>query len=289
MQEPSMSTDSVDYQSDTGSDERLASQPARTKIEANFNVARPPPKSSLRLSAKLLLQIQQLAPNTRPVPVLEVWQPPLRKSKLTQDFHLRPKLKSGDLYATRDEPFIFSANLRKQSTKSDLTDSSDTHAVDKEIVAAICYPTAGEESTSVHFRDSECCWQTGAAAKPLEGNPCYRFTMRGEDNLDPSQPGRMILQWEKRDTAGKENAEEQFILFLIDRQARRKSRIATMSRVKLEIYVRKGSIIETLQLCLDLTKPSTRPGANAHERLETWLFTLVLTLGVWVSQQEGWL
>ncbi|KAJ6161260.1 hypothetical protein N7470_004656 [Penicillium chermesinum] len=269
MQEPSMSTDSVDYQSDTGSDERLASQPARTKIEANFNVARPPPKSSLRLSAKLLLQIQQLAPNTRPVPVLEVWQPPLRKSKLTQDFHLRPKLKSGDLYATRDEPFIFSANLRKQSTKSDLTDSSDTHAVDKEIVAAICYPTAGEESTSVHFRDSECCWQTGAAAKPLEGNPCYR--------------GR------KRDTAGKENAEEQFILFLIDRQARRKSRIATMSRVKLEIYVRKGSIIETLQLCLDLTKPSTRPGANAHERLETWLFTLVLTLGVWVSQQEGWL
>lgn len=98
----------------------------------------------------------------------------------------------------------------------------------------------------------------------------------------------MILQWEKRNSTGKD-APEQFILFLIDRQARRKSRIATMTRTGLEIYVRKSSIIETLQACLDLTKPSSTPVGDSHETLETWLFTQVLTLGVWVSQQEGWL
>lgn len=97
------------------------------------------------------------------------------------------------------------------------------------------------------------------------------------------------MQWEKRDNTGKDNAQDEFILFLIDRQARRKSRIATMTKTGLEIYVRKASIIEALQTCLDLTKPSSSSNGSAHEALETWLFTQVLTLAVWVSQQEGWL
>lgn len=108
----------------------------------------------------------------------------------------------------------------------------------------------------------------------------------------------MIMQWEKRGLAGKdENSSQsfnsdQFVLVLIDRQARRKSRIATMTPGGLEIMVRKTSIMEHLQMCLDLTNPistATSSDLDAHENLEMWLYTHVLIIGIWVAQQEGWL
>ncbi|KAJ5389736.1 uncharacterized protein N7496_000804 [Penicillium cataractarum] len=294
-----MSTLSVNYESDTASDERPVSQPSRTKIQANFQIARPPPKSSLRLSAKLLLQIQQLSHNHRPVPVLEIWQPPLRKSKLTREFPQRPKLRAGDIYATLDEPYIPSApSVRKDSTRSDSQESTNSNLQNKDIVSAICQSSSGEAKTSIiHFRDAQCSWQASVGTAGPEKTLCYRFTINDE-NRDKSDPGRMIMQWEKRGLAGKdENSShsfnsDQFVLVLIDRQARRKSRIATMTPGGLEIMVRKTSIMEHLQMCLDLTNPistATSGDLDAHENLEMWLYTHVLTLGIWVAQQEGWL
>lgn len=103
----------------------------------------------------------------------------------------------------------------------------------------------------------------------------------------------MTLQWEKR---SKENAPagsvdaEKFVLLLIDRKARRKSRIATMTPGGFEIVVRKTSILEHLQVCFDLTEPvSSTSTRDPREALETWLYTQILTLGVWVAYQEGWL
>lgn len=277
---------------------RPTSQPARTKIQANFQIARPPPKSSLRLSAKLLLQIQQLSHNHRPVPVLEIWQPPLRKSKLTREFPQRPKLRAGDIYATLDEPYISSAPAaRKECTNSDSQESTSSNLQNKDIVAAICQSACDKASTSaIHFRDAQCSWQASVGTAGLENTPCYRFTINDE-NRDKGDPGRMIMQWEKRGIAGKDGNSsqsfnsDQFVLVLIDRTARRKSRIATMTPCGLEIMVRKTSIMEHLQVCMDLSNPiSTATGdRGAHENLELWLYTHVLTLGVWVAQQEGWL
>ncbi|KAJ5437896.1 uncharacterized protein N7458_008894 [Penicillium daleae] len=294
-----MSTLSVNYESDAASDERPSSQPACPKIHANFQIARPPPKSSLKLSPKLLLQIQQLSQNHRPVPVLEIWQPPLRKSKLTREFPQRPKLRAGDIYATLDEPYISSAPVRrKEFTKSDSQESTSSNLQNKDIVAAICQSTGDKAKTStIYFRDAQCSWQASVGTAGPENTPCYRFTINDE-NRDKSDPGRMIMQWEKRGFAGKdENASQpfnsdQFVLVLIDRKARRKSRIATMTPGGLEIMVRKTSIMEHLQVCLDLTIPMSTPKSgdwDAHENLEMWLYTHVLTLGLWVAQQEGWL
>lgn len=103
------------------------------------------------------------------------------------------------------------------------------------------------------------------------------------------------MQWEKRGLVAKDGSasqslgSDQFVLVLIDRKARRKSRIATMTPGGLEIMVRKSSIMEALQVCLDLTSPVSTGNQDAHENLEMWLYTQVLTLGVWVAQQEGWL
>jgi hypothetical protein len=101
----------------------------------------------------------------------------------------------------------------------------------------------------------------------------------------------MIMQWEKRTLSANGNAasgspdNEQFVLMAIDRKIRRKSRIATMTRGGFEIFVRKSSILDHLRTCLALTEPVSGGSAD----FETWLYTLVLTLGVSVASQEGWL
>ncbi|KAJ5198479.1 uncharacterized protein N7498_007596 [Penicillium cinerascens] len=274
---PSMSSQSVVYESDTRSEERT-SQPTRTEIQAIFQIARPAPKSSLGLAPKLLLQIQQLVQNKRPVPVLEMWQPPFQKSKLTRNFHQKVKLRSGDIYATLDESYITTSTGR-QKDFSNAEQDSDGATPEKRIIAAICQ---NDNTTStIYFRDARCRWQTSVSTGLAQSTPTYRFTINDE-NRDISDPGRIILQWEKR---SKENAlggsldAEQFVLLLIDRKARRKCRIATMTPGGFKIVV-----------CFDLTEPmASTVVQDRHEALEIWLYTQTLTLGSWVAYQEGWL
>lgn len=94
----------------------------------------------------------------------------------------------------------------------------------------------------------------------------------------------MIMQWEKRELAGSSD-NEQFVLLAIDRKTRRKSRIATMTRAGFDISVKKSSILDHLRTCLALTEPVSEDSTD----LETWVYNLVLTLGVTVASQEGWL
>ncbi|CAG8039523.1 unnamed protein product [Penicillium nalgiovense] len=281
------------YDSDTSSEERPSSQPIKTRIQARFKIARPPPKSSqlLRLSPKLLLQIQQIPPNHRPVPVLEIWQPPLRKSKLTRSFPQRPKLGTRDIYATINEPYT----TNNQPDGKDHPQEQDTHSngiQEKDIVAAMCQPPSSDTPTpSIHFRDTKCIWQASASSAGPEKGTCYRFVIRKGENTTGTEQCRMIMQWEKRTLAADGNAasgspdNELFVLMAIDRKIRRKSRIATMTRDGFEISVRKSSILDHLRACLALTEPVAGGSAD----LETWLYTLVLTLGVSVASQEGWL
>ncbi|KAE8395872.1 hypothetical protein BDV23DRAFT_178438 [Aspergillus alliaceus] len=286
--ESGMSSQSVVYKSDTRSEER-PTQPRRTNIEAIFQIARPAPKFSLRLAPKLLLQIQQLAHNPRPVPVLQVWQQPFCKSNLTRDFHQRVKLRSSDVYATLDESYITTSTGRRKDF-SDAEQDGDGATPQKHIVAAMCQNN--DTTSTIHFRDVRCSWQASASTGPAQSTPSYRFTINDE-NRDSSDPGRMILQWEKRSKenvpAGSLDA-ERFVLLLIDRKARRKSRIATMTPAGIEIVIRKSSILEHLKVCFDLTEPvASMRVQDPHEALEMWLYTQTLTLGVWAAYQEGWL
>lgn len=230
------------------------------------------------------------------MPVLEVWQPPFRKSKLTRDFYQRPKVRTGDIYATHDEPYVTNApSVRRRSTASETTDTKENPTQEKEIVSAICQSSKSTKTptSNIHFRDARCSWQASTStAGPAQNIPCYRFTMNSGSGQESPDPGRMIFQWEKRSAPSNDNpqCEVQFVLVLIDRKAKRKSRIATMTPGGLEVFVRKSSIMEHLQVCLDLTCPvtATATGRDPYENLETWLYTHVLTLGVWVAHQEGW-
>ncbi|KAJ5872781.1 uncharacterized protein N7529_005134 [Penicillium soppii] len=282
-----MSSQSVVYEKDVKSEEWL-SRSIKTKIHVIFQLARPAPKYSLRLAPKLLLQIQLLAQNHRPVPVLELWQPIFRKPKLTGDFYQKVKLRTGDIYATLDDSYI--TNLT--GTPKDLSSAEqygDSATLQKDIVAVMCQKD--KTTSTIHFRDARCSWEASAGTGPAQSTPTYRFTI-SDENRDSLNPGRMVLQWEKRSkedaTAGSLGA-EQFVLLLIDLKARRRSRIATMTPDMLEIVVRKSSILEYLQVCFDLTQPVfSRSVQGPCDALSIWLYTQTLTLGAWVAYQEGW-
>ncbi|KAJ5095923.1 hypothetical protein NUU61_005279 [Penicillium alfredii] len=300
------SPDSGTYDSGS-SDERHQSQP-KTKIQATFQIARPPPKSHqrLRLTPKLLLQFQQLTPNNRPIPVLEIWQPSFRKSKLTRGFPKRPKLSTGDLYAALNEPYITgnSNSHQTNSARSSSYEKADANSQEKDIVAVICRPAGEDRASAIHFHHARCAWQAIPGNAGSERNiPCYRFVVDNDDDeadeSKPSnvEPGRMIMQWEKRTPPDRGDAprgpldNDHFVFVMIDRKARRKSRIATMTRGGLDISVRKSSILEHLQACVDSLSPrsTSRSNTDSAASLETWLYIHVLTLGVWVASQEGWL
>ncbi|KAJ5340689.1 hypothetical protein N7541_009813 [Penicillium brevicompactum] len=295
------SPDTLSYESDTASEERSPSQ-LKIKIQAKFQIARPPSKSSqrLRLSPKLLLQIQQVSRGHRPIPVLELWQPPLRKSKLTKGFPQRPKLGMKDIYATVNEPYI---TKNEQSPEQESQNSINDHNTqEKDVVAAMYQPPPSDtavSSSTIHFRNAHCIWQamSSTASPSGQSTPCYKFTIKNEENIIGAGQSKMFMQWEKRtlsansDETSESLGTEYFVLLAIDREARRKSRIATMNREGVEIFVRKSSILEHLRTCMAMTNPVSDGSdvGDSDVNLEVWLYTHVLTLGVWVASQEGWL
>ncbi|KAJ6009209.1 hypothetical protein N7522_004225 [Penicillium canescens] len=287
----------MDTESDATSDELPTPQPTRSKIQASFLIARPPPKSSLCLTPKLLLQFQQLTSNGRSRPVMELWHPSIRKPKLTPDFHQRPKMRSGDIYATCDEPYIINShNVRKQAGRSPKQrDENCISPHKKDVVTVMCRSRDTTQVSTINFRNEQCTWQASAhPAGPANHKLRYRFTLNDEHSDGRFSSRSMSMQWEKRQSDGGDNEStgecesEYFVLCFIDHKARRKGRIATMTQSRLDVRVRKTSIIEHLQACLDLTR-STVSDSESSERLEIWLYTHVLPMGTWVAEEEGWL
>jgi hypothetical protein len=216
---------------------------------------------------------------------------------LTRGFPQRPKLGTRDIYATLNEPYI-TKNERPQGQLPQDSNNDQT-SQEKDIVAAMCQPPAGENTASaIHFRDARCIWQAiASSAGPDQSTPWYRFNIKNEANTTGADKCRMFMQWEKRalttntDGMAGSSETEHFVLLAIDRKARRKSRIATMNRGGFEINVRKSSILDHLRTYLESTDPVSEGSAagNSSVDLEVWLYTHVLTLGVWVASQEGWL
>lgn len=234
------------------------------------------------------------------MPVLEVWQPPLRKSKLTRGFLQPLKLGTRDIYATLLEPYITnSEQLQKQGHSQDreAPESSHCNAPKKDIIAAICHPPSNDNLTSeIHFRNARCIWQASASSTgPEQSTQCYRFIIKNEEHMTDSEQCQMILQWEKRVPSTSETPRfrhtEHFVLVAIDRRTHRKSRIAIMNRGGFEITVRERLILDHPRSCLAFPGPVSADGGSLDPcaDLETWLYTHVLTLGIWVASQEGWL
>ncbi|KAJ5737243.1 uncharacterized protein N7483_002368 [Penicillium malachiteum] len=276
------------HASDTESQEQSLDA-GRVKIKASFLLARPVPKHSLRVSSKLLLQVQQLPKDHRPVPVLEIRQPLLFKSKFTRGFQQDVKLRSGDLFAHLIESYVKSSPAgRSLSNSEDQTIHGKTFTANK-VVGAICH---NEMASKIFFQDARFGWQGRAieVVGPQKSRKCYRFAINNEER-DPACSSGIILQWEKKnedvESAALLNG-EMFTLFLIDRRARRKAKMATITNDRFEMNVRKSFVRESLQDCFDLMGYTDSETGDPRHVFESRLYTLTLTLGIWVGFQEAW-
>lgn len=236
------------------------------------------------------------------MPVLEIWQPPIHKSKLTKGFLQPLKLGTRDIYARLHEPYITKnkpPQKQGHSQDRDTQQSSGWKAQEKDIVAAMCQPSSNNNPTSeIHFRDARCVWQASAISTGLEKNTqCYQFVIKNEENTTGSEQCQMIMQWEKRALSTNESGaprsqdNEHFVLVAVDRKTRRKSKIATMNRAGFKVTVRERLILDHPRTCLAFPDPVSAGGGSRDScaDLETWLYTHVLTFGIWVASQEGWL
>jgi hypothetical protein len=215
---------------------------------------------------------------------------------LTREFRQRPKLRSGDSFATYDEPYAIDPhNAYQQRGISGQLHEKHRTAHNEDAIAVMCHSTSDNAQTPmISFRNDQCTWRISTRlAGHTKREMRYRFTInyeRSDEGLSQS----MSMQWEKRlpDGGASASAEGEcesgyFALCFIDHEARRKCRIATMTRSGLNIRVRKSSVIEHLQRCMNLAL-SPVSGCEYPESLEAWLYTHVLIMGAWVADREGW-
>lgn len=174
-----------------------------------------------------------------------------------------PKLGSGDVYVTQCEGF-----LHLRSSSEGRTDGErgvnvnanvdvDDKEVERMVVGVVARNAQDEGKRMVYFEDG-----VGWEASSEKG--VYRVSFRDR-----------VLEWEK-DVQG-----ERFVLRIADS---RRVRVARMSRTSVEVgswgrrvreYLRDGLISEF--------------GTRTKEDLDGRLCTLILTSGVWVAGQEGWI
>ncbi|BCR83253.1 uncharacterized protein ACHE_10655A [Aspergillus chevalieri] len=228
------------------------------RTKQTFPIAYPPPQKAptclRRFTPNLLLQIQQLSTTSnkrRHIPILEVWQPSMFNTRVAKKV---PKLGAGDVYVTQCEGFLhLRANLEGGG------DGKGEGEVERRVVGVVGRDAQDEGRRIIYFEDG-VGWEGSNS-----GDGVYRVSFRDK-----------VLEWEKDGGQG-----EKFVLRTADS---RRVRVAKMSRTSIEVnswsrgareYLRDGLISES--------------GSGTNEELDARLCTLILTSGVWVTGQEGWI
>ncbi|KAL3490243.1 hypothetical protein BJX62DRAFT_238382 [Aspergillus germanicus] len=315
-----------------------------------FPLAHPPPKSKsksqnkcLRLSSRLLLQIQQLHYSStssqngapRAVPILELYQP----STFGKSVGAR-KAHSRDMYLVQSEPFVHLRRKQKSGVANGMSNgngngvlnghgngsttgtkprsgsgasrrkskSSQDHESsgedddrerkirskkatkepnaedDEEDVVAVIHTspkpkTKGDEpaEAELYFPLSGAIWN---ATSPSPGQ--YRFKQDLEGNgLVGNNDAGVVFSWENRPPSASSTATEKsdegdrFVLSVSGTSSRRPW-LAQLMRRGLHVGGMDAWQRELRALAID-------DGADG-----AGLYTLIVTMGVWVARREGW-
>lgn len=263
------------------------------KEQTTFPLAHPPPKPTqrLRLTPKLLLQIQHLSPkSTRPLPVLEVWLPSRFAGRLCANANL-PKLRAGDMYITQSEAYTsLSGDSHSHShnlaAESEATGSQEAVAV----VGVIYHAHAHAQKPRAKSKEDEA---QAAVHFPLGGRTWTASATAGGGYRFQTREGQHVLEWKRRGTStdaaqGADSA--RFVLGIVDVRTRRGARVALLTKRGFEVGCWERLPREGLQECVVASSMEVGAGAELSEaQLRTAVYTMILTMGVWVASQEGWL
>ncbi|OJJ71101.1 hypothetical protein ASPBRDRAFT_30846 [Aspergillus brasiliensis CBS 101740] len=198
---------------DSDGESSISSQPRSKTPKHTFPLAHPPPKSSpcLRLTPRLLLQVQQLSTTTskpirqRVLPILEIYQPPRLGKSLPK---CPRKLHSRDLYILQSDAYT-----------SDITQpSSSSSSTNYPIAAGVIYnntntntkkstqqqgntstnPPEGTESTTTTSSNDEIylptTQQTWSATRTSRNG--YRFILRQPKTSSHGET--VVVEWRRK-------------------------------------------------------------------------------------------
>ncbi|OGM40090.1 hypothetical protein ABOM_011403 [Aspergillus bombycis] len=226
----------------------------------------PPPKHTLRLTPHLTLQIQQLTPTSRrPIPILEVYQP-TRFGKTLGD--APRKLTARDMYIVQSDGY---AHLPEDQSQG--------------AVVGVIYMPAKEENRKMAFPGGGVWFPVGEGwevSVTVRGG--YRFMFKGRaDGVS------RVVEWEKRVAKGRSSSaasegsemkgDVRFTLNIAESGLRRPW-LATLTKQGLKVGGWDRAQREYLA--------SSLRSENEVEE-DAALFTSILTMGVYVAAQEGWL
>ncbi|KAF5857058.1 hypothetical protein ETB97_006302 [Aspergillus alliaceus] len=227
----------------------------------------PPPKHTLRLTSHLSLQIQQLTPTSRrPTPILEVYQPSCFGKTLAGGPR---KLTARDMYIVQSEEYT---HLPGQSAGT--------------IVGAIYMPV--REETKKKGLSGGVWFPFGGGWEVSKVERGYRFSVR---KLRTDGEGEVVrvVEWEKRSSrsrpssaeSGSEMKGDRFVLSIADttQSGLRRPWLATLTRKGFKVGGWNRAQREYLSSAL-------RGHGDVDE--DAALYTCLLTMGVCVAAQEGW-
>ncbi|KAH2656231.1 hypothetical protein KXV32_002405 [Aspergillus fumigatus] len=256
----------------------ISPAPSRSGSDTESVTSIPPrQKSPKRLKEQ---SVFPLAPNTSPR------NPP----------GLSPSSKSGSLRALPPaRARLFRNSMRGTCLEAEV-EASSLEAV----VGVIYHPPAqktkarkegpgpAQAEAEVHFPLTRRAWSASVTAEGW-----YRFQGRGE-------AGEYVLEWKRRgekersrsfsssstDRAPRAAADSRFVLGIVDMRTRRAARVASLTKKGFEVGRWERLPLEGLQECVGSSTDESDPSDG---QFRTAVYTMVLTTGVWVAAQEGWL
>lgn len=263
----------------------------------------------MRLSARLLLQIQQLTSASRAIPVLEIYQPPLLGRSVPNG---QPKLHARDMFLAQSESF---SNIPGTGASTS-TSTSEAAPPSHDLVGAIYTDPKRPSDAGVYIVDGDMRWEAtqtprgyrfllkrARAPRPTSKHSVGDGAAASSDAVSPAHQGQghdqepldIALEWERRARTGTSSPEEtstadsgvgnntssnsskadRFVLAIADQPSLRRPWLATLTK--------KGFMVGGWDR-----------GQRAYlgERLgvqgDRVLYTCFLALGVYVARLEGW-
>ncbi|KAL1988756.1 hypothetical protein VTN96DRAFT_7640 [Rasamsonia emersonii] len=268
---------------------------ARSKTKTTFQLAHPPGNPRhwrWRLRPRLLLQLQQVGPTSRPVPAFDVLPAaisPRLACKFPKLFGAVHRLGPRDLIVLTSDSYE-----PPNSGDDDRSVSSEEYGQDqREAVATICQPLREDaiRNGQIEIRlNSGVSWE----GTPLP-NGSYEFISKGEQQ---SRKARWVLRNRgSRRTSGSGVSEsgepsKRFTFSMINPNTRRHPVIASMTRNSIDVYEQYSPVSPSEEVTSPVSLAESVGGNGETERelinMEDDLRTLIVVTGVWIAFREGW-
>ena len=302
MSEDGMSYTSEASETTTGGTKKKRRRAARSRT--SYQLAHPAPTLTrqqrlLQIRPKLLLQLQQLSPDKRPIPRVDVLSStvvvPRLMKKFPRMFKGKGELGANDVIVVRSEDY----NTPDDGNESDTVD--DDSLGSREVLAAICQLRGIPGGAEICLGDGSVWHGTPIAKGGFEfvttnsvtgETTTARWVQRVTPRRHSSQPGSPI-------SVSDAPSDEKYLFSILQPNSRRHPILASITKKILDIpdnYTTVSSSAGRHPPTSPIRAPKfeLQQGADKDNLRRTTipvddsLRTLIQVTGVWVALRQGW-